>query len=103
MPDVLDIIIALQEGFHNDTVLLMADGKLLERLEHISTRTQIGLAREVKLSVPIGTRLTIALPDRGLEQDLEAVAGETTHYGVSVDRQAGHIVIHRSSTPFGYV
>lgn len=98
-----NITLALQEGFHDDTVLITVDGKSPERLEHVSTRTQIGLARELNLSVPAGARLTIALPDHGLAQTVDLGTGENAHYGVSVDRQAGHVAVRRSSTPFGYL
>ena len=82
--------------------MITADGKTLEQLEHVSTLNQIGLARELTLSVPADAQLTVAVPNCGAEGAVKVVAGDDTHYGVSLDRQTGQVAVRRSATPFGY-
>ena len=96
--------IALQDGFDDDRVVISTTGDVHEQLEHVSTRQQIGLARELTVAVPAdATALKIALPDKGIEQQVDLDEREGTHVGASVDPVSGQITLRRSAEPFGYV
>lgn len=98
------ITVALQEGFDDDTVVISTPTKIHEHLEHVSTRTQIGLARELLITVPAdATTLRIALPAKGIEHEVELDERDGGHFGVSIDPVAKRIIIRRSAEPFGYV
>jgi hypothetical protein len=104
MTDTRSFTLALQEGFDDDTVVISTASKIHEQLEHVSTRNQIGLARELTVTVPAdATALKIALPDKGIEQDVALDGGDGTHLGASVDPVSGRITVRRSAEPFGYV
>lgn len=95
--------LALQDGFDDDTVLISAAGKLHQTLDHVSTRTQIGLAREVQVTVPAGaTALTIAVPDKGISGEIALGDGDALHFGASIDPSGG-LTVKRSAEPFGYM
>lgn len=97
------LTLALQEGFDDDTVLITAGGRTLQRLEHVSTRNQIGLARELSLIAPAGVAaLEIVLPDKGIVHAVPLGAEDGLHYGASIDA-AGTVDVRRSPEPFGYV
>ena len=76
--DVATLRIDLQGGFENDTVELLVDEELRWREEAVTTNLSIDLAASVPLDVPEGPAdVRIVLPDRGIEQTVEAlVAGE---------------------------
>lgn len=98
------LTLALQEGFDDDIVVISAAGKVQERLEHVSTRNQIGLAREVTVTVPADAKaLRIALPGKGIEQEVALDGQDGGHLGASVDPASGQITVRRSAEPFGYV
>ncbi|WP_156678046.1 hypothetical protein [Sphingomonas profundi] len=103
MADTRTFTLALQDGFKDDTVTISAGGRTHEHLEHVSTRTQIGLARELTVTVPAETKaLTIALPDRGIAENVDVGHDDGLHFGASLD-PAGRLLVKRSTEPFGYV
>ena len=71
--------IDLQGGFENDTVEIWLDEELRQREDAVTTNLSVDLASSVPLAVPDGpVDVRIALPERGLEETVEAlVAGDT--------------------------
>jgi hypothetical protein len=95
--------IDLQDGFKDDVVIVLCNGVELLRLEDVSSRYQIGLARSetVHLRTPIVT-LQIHVPTRHLTTELELDAAKTGHLAVSID-QAGILACRSSPEPFRYM
>ena len=71
--------IDLQGGFDRDTVEIWVDEERRWREETVTTKFTLDLAASVPLEVPDGAAdVRVTLPERGIEQVLEAlVAGET--------------------------
>lgn len=71
--------IDLQSGFESDTVEIWLDEELRQREDGVTTNLSVDLASSVPLVVPDGPAdVRIALPERGLEETVEAlVAGDT--------------------------
>ena len=71
--------IDLQGGFEGDTVEIWLDEELRQREDGVTTNLSVDLASSVPLVVPDGPAdVRIALPERGLEETVEAlVAGDT--------------------------
>ena len=71
--------IDLQGGFEADTVEIWLDEELRQREDGVTTNLSVDLASSVPLVVPDGpVDVRVALPDRGLEETVEAlVAGDT--------------------------
>lgn len=71
--------IDLQGGFESDTVEIWLDEELRQREDGVTTNLSVDLASSVPLVVPDGPAdVRIALPERGLEETVEAlVAGDT--------------------------
>ena len=71
--------IDLQGGFDTDTVEVWVDEERRWREEAVTTKFTLDLAASVPLEVPEGPAdVRVVLPERGIEQALEAlVAGET--------------------------
>ena len=71
--------IDLQGGFEGDTVEIWLDEELRQREDGVTTNVTVDLASSVPLVVPDGPAdVRIALPERGLEETVEAlVAGDT--------------------------
>jgi hypothetical protein len=96
----VELHVAFREGFDGDRVVIEVDGQRIER-DGLTTRTQIGLAGDVDLSVPPGSRTAhVSLPDRGIEQtgthDLD---GETW---LGVDVVGGGVELEWSTREFWY-
>lgn len=97
------ISLALGEGFLNDRVRVVSDGRELASFENLSTRVQIGLARTVELEVEDGAALTIELPDKQLKTGVEVAPGLPAHVGVSVTPDGKALAVRTSEEPPGYV
>lgn len=71
--------IDLQGGFESDSIEIWLDEELRQREDGVTTNLSVDLASSVPLVVPDGPAdVRIALPERGLEETVEAlVAGDT--------------------------
>ena len=77
-------------------------GREVYRNDKVSTRLQIGLADSWDLDLPPGeVEVTIALPERGLEEKVDVTLEDRLYLGASV--ASGDIVCRLSKDPFGYV
>jgi hypothetical protein len=92
----------LEEGFNGDHVVVTAGGKVLADEQQVSTRYQIGLARQLDLSLTGNeAELVIALPEKGLQASLPISAGVPANLRVSVSQDGCHIELS-TDAPLGY-
>lgn len=101
--DARDVQVAFTDGFDDDSATIEVDGHEVARLDGLRTRTQVGYARIVPLSVdhPDGARLDIAVPGRGLRA---AVSLDTRHdpLVVRVAVVGGDLVAEVSDEPLRF-
>ena len=94
--------IAFQEGFQDDTVQVRVDGREVTQMEHVTTRTQIGLADSFEMDVQEGMmEVEVLVPSKALSKRITLPVSNAVYLGVSVDDRG---LIHRvSEEPFGYL
>lgn len=93
--------IDLQEGFANDRVVITLDGREIYREDAVTTKLLLGYAQTLTVDAPEGpARLTVALPDRGLENTVSLPLNADTYVGVSVTSQGVEFIV--ASAPFFY-
>ena len=98
------IMIALQEGFKDDSVRISVGDRLVHWLDHVKTRNQIGLARTLELDLPAGhDPVQVELPAKDVRISIERGLGEARYWGVSVSPNGKAMYVKRSAEPFGYV
>jgi hypothetical protein len=104
MPAERQISLALQEGFVDDTVRISAGNRVIHQLEHIKTRTQIGLAQMLEIALSEGEdKVTVEIPAKGLEATLDLGASAATNWAVSVNPDQTKLDVVQSAVPFGYL
>jgi hypothetical protein len=73
------LVILLLEGFADDEVVIVVDGREVARRPRVTTSMLLGLADEFRLDVPDpATRLTVAVPTLGLETTAPLPEGDPT-------------------------
>lgn len=88
--------IALEEGFADDYVVLLADGRVIAEETEVSTRYQIGLARLVEIDLPHGTKeIELRLPEKGIAQALAFDGPPPATLRVSVSRDGKSLKLVR--------
>lgn len=100
--------VALQEGFHGEKVVVLLDGKEVQRYESLQTRMQISKAASFEISAQTGAHnLQIQLHDPSTgtlknSKDFSInLTDRTLYYGISI-MQDGEIRSRSSDAPFGY-
>lgn len=79
------VTIYLEDGFDHDRVVVATGGR--EQVEpDATTRHQVGLAAVVEVDPPAGgpTTVRVALPERGLETEVEVDPAATPYVRVNV-------------------
>ena len=95
--------IDLQEGFHEDTVILRAGGQEITKAAGVTTRVQTGLARSLEIEVPESAEsIEIEVPTRGEKATVDLDRSKPMFVGVSLS-QEGRLKSRVSATPFGYL
>ena len=78
--------IDLQGGFDRDAVEIWVDEELRWRGDEVTTKFTLDLAASVPLEVPDGpVDARIVLPERGIEQSIEALAAGETYIVVRLE------------------
>jgi hypothetical protein len=104
MPAERQISLALQEGFVDDTVRISTGNRVIHQLEHIKTRTQIGLAQMLEIALAEGEdKVKFEIPAKGLEATLDIAASAATNWAVSVNPDQTKLEVTQSAEPFGYL
>jgi hypothetical protein len=68
----MTVRIALEDGFHGDTVVISAEDGATYRADDLTTRTQISLAASTELEVPDeADALEVEVPTRGIRERVE--------------------------------
>ncbi len=92
----------LEEGFDKDHVVITAGGSVVADEQQVSTRYQIGLARQLDLSLTGDEEeIVVSLPERGLEARLPISDGIPETLRVSVSQDGSHIELS-TEAPLGY-
>jgi hypothetical protein len=100
---MVEIPIDLQDGFKDDTVVILLDGREAFRDEAVSTRFQIGRAKSVKLQAPEGrTELTVEVPTRNARASATIDTAKPVFVGISLTTQ-GKLQVRVQEQPFGYL
>lgn len=93
--------LALQDGFDDDTVVVSLDGREVRRLEGLTTRHQISLARGVDLEAQGPARVEVSVPARRLSRTEVLPLDAPTYVAISVRDDALSWRIQHE--PYGYV
>lgn len=97
------LIIALQDGFADDLVVVRVNDQEVLRKEDVKTRYQIGLAHSFEVSVQAGSaNVEVALPRKNLSELIAVQVSNPVYLGVSVT-PGGKISYRVSQEPFGYL
>jgi hypothetical protein len=95
--------IDLQDGFKDDVVVLFSGDEELLRLEAVTSRYQIGLARSETIDLPDSlVTLEINVPTRRIAMELKLDTAETGYLAVSID-ETGALACRASCEPFYYM
>jgi len=104
MPAERQISLALQEGFMDDSVRISTGNRVIQELEHIKTRTQIGLAQMLEITLSEGEdKVKVEIPARELEVTLDLGASTAANWAVSVNPDQTRLDVVQSDVPFGYL
>jgi hypothetical protein len=91
----------LRSGFDRDAVEIWIDEERRWREEAVTTKFTLDLAASVPLEAADGpVDVRIVLPDRGLEQAIEALVADETHVVVRVEGD-GLLVEQSAGVPHG--
>lgn len=92
----------LEEGFDKDHVVVIAGGNVVADEQQVSTRYQIGLARQLDLNLTGDEdEIVVSLPERGLEARLPISNGVPETLRVWVSQDGSHIELS-TEAPLGY-
>src|SRR5438128_3940463 len=92
----------LEEGFDKDHVVVTAGGNVVADELQVSTRYQIGLARQLDLNLTGDEdEILVSLPERGLEAKLPIPNAIPETLRVSVSQDGNHIELS-TEAPLGY-
>ncbi|WP_114953226.1 hypothetical protein [Sphingosinicella terrae] len=88
--------LALEEGFQDDYVVVLADGRMIAEETDVTTRYQISLARLVEIDLPPGTtEIEIRLPEKGLAGAIETDGSVPGTLRVSLGRDGRELAFVR--------
>lgn len=99
-----DVTIDLREGFMDDVVVVSAGHRELSRVERVTTRMQLGLARTIRSSIPEFMEVfEIAIPTRNTHSEIVLPKERPLWIWVSLDEQGNpEIRVHIDKPMGGY-
>ena len=90
-----------RDGFENDQVVVIMDGREVFSSEAVTTNRLLGIAETITLTTDTdGHEVTVELPKRGLSGHTSVPAAERCYVGASL--QGGAVEMIVSPEPFGY-
>ncbi len=99
--DMVTLVIDLQDGFADDTVVLHVNGEKLVRRAHISTKLLLGLAESFRTEIPIGpVTVDIDIQTKDVTKTILLKVYAPTYLGISVAN--GEVEYIVADEPFGY-
>jgi len=98
--DAGEVGLDLQDGFSGDEVIVSADGQEIALVRDVTSRTQLSLARSLRLPLgPGAVRLTVAVRGLGLAQSVDLPGTRPLWVGASLtsarDRLEFRVQTHR--------
>lgn len=94
--------IALQDGFENETVIVLIDDEEVYQGEDVKTDFRIGLAESFEVPLPEEpATIEVRLPNRQVSGSIELDTLSTPNVGVSY--LDGELRFRLSEGPFGYM
>ena len=94
----------LQDGFVRDEVVVSADGQEIARVSEVTTRTQLGLARSLRLPLgPGSVSLSVAVPRLGLVETTTLPDTRPLWIGASLNDARDQLDLRVQTQRFGYV
>ena len=103
MAETVTLQLDLQEGFDDNNIVILIDGKEAWLKKGVKTRYQIGLADSFSTTVPAGTvKITIEQPDRHQSHNISLQVDVQTYVGV-VRNDDGSITHKEQIQPFHYM
>jgi hypothetical protein len=100
--EMINLTIDLQDGFVDDTVILLVNGEEILQKEHVSTKILYGFADSVTTEVEKGSvSIEIKVKTKDIAKTiLLNKVSDSTYLGISIVN--GMIQYIESSKPFGY-
>ena len=98
---MIPILIALQNGFEGDTVIVKVNGKEEFKQDNVKTKRQIGKAASFEVNVEEGpANIKVSLPLKNLSETIVFKVSDKVFLGISIEEdKIEHMV---SSEPFRY-
>lgn len=79
------LVIDLQDGFSDDTVVIRVDGQEIFHKRGVNTDYALGRADSVKIQVPEGSvEVAVTVPSRHLSDTIVLEVSTTVYLGVSI-------------------
>lgn len=96
------LVVALQDGFASDLVVVRVNGQEVFRKEGVETKLLLGYADSFETQVPKGSvNVEVILPLRNLSETIVLEATKAVYVGISIlGSRIGHRISHE---PFGYL
>jgi len=95
------LYIDLQEGFNNDTVIILVNGEEIFRKDGVQTKLLLGFSET--LSVPVSTgevELKIQVPSRSLDDEFKFTIQKNLYVGISITDLGIETIV--TDAPFMY-
>ena len=93
--------IHLQDGFEDDEVVVLMDGREVFSSDSVTSKALLGLAETITLEADTaGHEVTVELPRRGVSGNTSVPASERSYVGVT--RQGDSLELIVTGEPFGY-
>ena len=93
--------IAFEDGFDHDSAVVKVDGREVSRLEGLTTRYQISLARAVDFEAEGPARVEVSVPTRCLSRWEVVPLDAPTYVAVSIEDDG--LSWRTQHEPYGYV
>src|SRR5262249_16936544 len=98
-----EVKLDLQDGFVRDEVIVYADGQEIARASDVTTRTQLGLARSLRLPIgPGAVRLSVAVPGLCLVETRDLPGSGPLWIGASLNDVRDRLDLRVQAQPFVY-
>ena len=93
--------IHLQEGFQDDEVVVLMDGREVFSGPSVTSQALLGLAETISLETDTeGHEITVELPRLGISGNTSVPASERSYVGVT--KMDDHLELIVTGEPFGY-
>jgi hypothetical protein len=100
-PPVRKLTFHLQEGFNNDEVQVLSEGRMLFQRTAVTTKRLLGYADVIEVQAAESVAgVVVRVPTHGLSYTFTLPPGGPLHIALSIE--AGRVVHRLSESSFGY-